>query len=116
MNIEQIMALADEYSTYPGHPVMRKDLQAAIESLGQPTFVKHEVESAEDWSEWVCPDPNEYLIKCCDCGLVHEAQFRVAKYKPLSSEEFTVTDNPNVQAQFRMKRHSAPGAQPKEQS
>jgi predicted RNase H-like nuclease (RuvC/YqgF family) len=35
MNIEQIMALADEYSTYSGHPVMRKDLQAAIESLVQ---------------------------------------------------------------------------------
>jgi hypothetical protein len=82
----------------------------------QPTFVKHEVESAEDWSEWVCPDPDEYLIKCCDCGLVHEAQFRVAEYKPTPSEEFVVTNNPDMQTQFRMKRHSAPGAQPKEPS
>jgi multidrug efflux pump subunit AcrA (membrane-fusion protein) len=82
----------------------------------QPTFVKHEVESAEDWSELVCPDPDEYLIKCCDCGLVHEAQFRVAEYKPTPSEEFVVTNNPDMQTQFRMKRHSAPGAQLKDQS
>ncbi len=73
-------------------------------------FIKHEVESAEDWSEWVCPDPNEYLIKCCDCGLVHEAQFRVAEYKPTPSEEFVVTNNPDMQTQFRMKRHNIKGA------
>lgn len=78
----------------------------------QPTFIKHEVESAEDWSDWVCPDPNEYLIKCCDCGLVHEAQFRVAEYKPTPSEEFVVTGNPDMQTQFRMKRHSSIVQQP----
>jgi cell division protein FtsB len=47
MNIEQIMALADEYSTYPGHPVMRKDLQAAIEALVQERdALKNQLETA----------------------------------------------------------------------
>lgn len=28
------------------------------------------------WSEWVYPRTDKnYLMKCCDCGLVHEVQF-----------------------------------------
>ena len=70
----------------------------------QPDFIKHEVENAYDWSEWVCPDPESYLMKCCDCGLVHEAQFRVAKYEPAPSDECEVVSDPDLQAQFRMRR------------
>ena len=69
-----------------------------------PEFTKHEVENPYDWSEWVCPDPKSYLMKCCDCGLVHEAQFRVAKYKPAPSDECEVVSDPDLQAQFRMRR------------
>ena len=29
------------------------------------------------WTRWVQPRPEKYLIKCCDCGLVHELQFRI---------------------------------------
>ena len=43
-------------------------------------FIKHEVENPGDWTEWVCPDPKSYLMKCCDCGLVHEVQFGVVRY------------------------------------
>lgn len=28
------------------------------------------------WSEWVEPVMNGYLMQCCDCGLVHEMQFK----------------------------------------
>lgn len=31
--------------------------------------------------EWVTPVRNGYLMKCCDCGLVHRMDFRVAKDK-----------------------------------
>jgi hypothetical protein len=31
------------------------------------------------WSEWVQPIMNGYMMKCCDCGLVHEMQFRALK-------------------------------------
>lgn len=31
---------------------------------------------AEGWSEWIHPLPG-YLMKCCDCGLVHEMQVAV---------------------------------------
>lgn len=70
-----------------------------------PEFTKHEVENPYDWSEWVCPDPKGYLMKCCDCGLVHEAQFGVVRYKSETErEDCDMVDDPNLQAVFRMRR------------
>ena len=75
------------------------------EALEQPEFIKYEVESAEDWSEWVCPNPHKYLMKCCDCGLVHEAQFGVVRYKSETEREYCdMVNDPNLQAVFRMRR------------
>jgi len=71
----------------------------------EPEFIKHEVESAEDWSEWVCPDAKGYLMKCCDCGLVHEAEFGVVRYKSETErEDCEPVEDPNLQAVFRMRR------------
>lgn len=58
----------------------------------------------DGFCEWVCPKPIGYLMQCCDCGLIHEVETRVAKYEPRPSEEFTVSDDPDLQAQLRMKR------------
>ena len=75
------------------------------EALAQPEFTKHEVENADDWSEWVCPDAKGYLMKCCDCGLVHEAEFGVVRYKSETEREACdFVDDPNLQAVFRMRR------------
>ena len=80
-------------------------INAIKEALAQPEFIKHEVENADDWSEWVCPDPKNYLMKCCDCGLVHEAQFGVVRYKSETErEDCDIVDDPNLQAVFRMRR------------
>ena len=79
----------------------------AEESSGteQPEFITHSVEQPYDWSEWVCPDPKSYLMKCCDCGLVHEAQFGVVRYKSeIEREDCDMVDDPNLQAVFRMRR------------
>lgn len=82
-----------------------KTIDACREALAQPEFTKHEVENADDWSDWVCPDPKSYLMKCCDCGLVHEAQFKVVRYKSEDErEDCDMVDDPNVQAVFRMRR------------
>lgn len=37
------------------------------------------VENDDGWSDWVQPRHSRYLLKCCDCGLVHVMQFRVVK-------------------------------------
>ena len=58
----------------------------------------------DGWSNWVCPRPQGYLMQCCDCELIHEVDFRVVRYESESSEVYEVVDDPNLQAQMRMKR------------
>lgn len=37
-----------------------------------------EYEVTEDgYSRWVQPVPNGYKMACCDCGLVHDMDFRI---------------------------------------
>ena len=86
---------------YQSKRAMAQDKLAQPEQ--EPVFIKHHGDD-EGWSEWVCPDPDDYLISCCDCGLVHQAQFRVAKYAPAPSEECEIVNDPDLQAQFRMRR------------
>ena len=44
-------------------------------------------------------------MKCCDCGLVHEAEFGVVRYKSETErEDCDMVDDPNLQAMFRMRR------------
>ena len=71
----------------------------------EPEFIQHVVEHPTDWSEWVCPAPQGYLMKCCDCGLVHEAEFGVVRYKSETErEDCEPVNDPNLQAVFRMRR------------
>lgn len=58
------------------------------------------------WCDWVHPKPG-YLMKCCDCGLVHEVQFkavRVTKKKRGGWVEFEDVEDPDVSVVFRAKR------------
>ena len=73
-------------------------------------FTKHEVESFDDWSGWVSPDPEQYFMKCCDCGLVHEMQFKVAKYSEGDKCEFVA--DADLQAVFRARRTTPPQRKP----
>lgn len=41
--------------------------------------LKREVEGDDGWSDWVHPIPRKYKMGCCDCGLVHNMDFRVVK-------------------------------------
>lgn len=59
----------------------------------------------DGFSNWVCPKPLGYLMQCCDCGLIHEAEFRVVQYKNEDSDEFDVVADVNMQVHFRMRRY-----------
>ena len=62
-------------------------------------------EALEDgWCDWVCPKPRGYLMQCCDCELIHEVDFRVVRYESEDSEVYEVVDDPNLQAQMRLRR------------
>jgi hypothetical protein len=73
-------------------------------------FIEHKVENEGDWSEWVNPDSEQYFMKCCDCGLVHEMQFKVVKYS--EGDECEFIDDADLQAVFRARRATPPAAQP----
>ena len=63
-----------------------------------------EAVTEDGWCDWVCPKPQGYLMQCCDCELIHEVDFRVVQYEPRPSEVYEVVDDPNLQAQMRLKR------------
>jgi hypothetical protein len=82
---------------------LRQKLEQAEKQEGLPQdFIVHEVEKEGDWSEWVCPDPEQYFMKCCDCGLVHEMQFKVVKYSV--GDKCVGVNDPDVRGIFRARR------------
>ena len=56
---------------------------------------------ADGWSEWVRPVVDNYRIACCDCGLVHNMEFRTADD---GLPEFRVSRNNRSTGQLR--RHA----------
>ena len=109
LTLEALQDYVDEYGPWSDDSgaqyVLRVGKEALAKPSQEPEFIKHEVESAEDWSEWVCPNPHKYLMKCCDCGLVHEAEFGVVRYKSETErEDCEPVNDPNLQAVFRMRR------------
>jgi hypothetical protein len=62
----------------------------------------------DGWTDWVHPLPG-YLMKCCDCGLVHEVDARVGriiKRDPDNHSQYEWDDdiNGDLIVMFRMKR------------
>ncbi len=56
--------------------------------------------------EWVQPVPRGYLLKCCDCGLVHRLDFRVLR---LNKRRNRMTIQGSAyKVQFRAYREDSP--------
>ena len=62
---------------------------------------KIEIEGKNGWCRWVPPLMRGYKMACCDCGLVHEMQFKAVRvtkinrdktwnYRELSRKKFRV--------------------------
>lgn len=45
----------------------------------QMSKIKVEFEVNGKWSRWVPPKMKGYKMACCDCGLVHDMQFKVVE-------------------------------------
>ena len=111
LSIRAITALREALAEQPAQTatytcgVCGVSMQMEPPAQQEPEFFTHCVDQPYDWSEWVCPDPKGYLMKCCDCGLVHEAEFGVVRYKSETErEDCDMVDDPNLQAVFRMRR------------
>jgi len=63
------------------------------------------VEGRGGWCEWVHPKPDGYLMKCCDCGLVHELQFKTFVETKQKRGGFQAVELPwPIRAMFRARR------------
>lgn len=59
------------------------------------------------WTEWIYPESKSYLMKCCDCGLVHELQFKTFAETKQKRDKFEVAELPwPIRAMFRARRAS----------
>jgi hypothetical protein len=66
-------------------------------------FIKHKA-GRGGWSNWVFPE-NRYFLKCCDCGLVHEAEFKTFLEKDRKGKIFEVISLPKeIRVMFRLRR------------
>jgi nitrate/TMAO reductase-like tetraheme cytochrome c subunit len=65
--------------------------------------------NAQGWTRWQQPNHEGYLLKCCDCGLVHELQFAVVKFENSESKKAEFMDDPNLRVAFKAKRAALKG-------
>ena len=71
------------------------------------TLCKRIPADRDGWCEWQLPKMRGYLMQCCDCGLVHEVEFRVVKAtkrKRWGWKDGEIIDDPDYQVQMRMRR------------
>ena len=68
------------------------------------------VEIGGNFSEWRQPQRTDYKLGCCDCGLVHDFEFRVVRViKDLGRGEKVIQeidDQEQYAVQFRAKRNT----------
>lgn len=62
-----------------------------------------EAQDEDGWSEWIHPLPG-YLMGCCDCGLVHEMEFEIAKSNG-DARGFNRGEGTETVIIFRARRH-----------
>jgi len=56
------------------------------------------------WSDWIFPT-DKYLMKCCDCGLVHQLEFRTFAETRQKRGAFEVVRLPwPIRVMFRARR------------
>jgi len=61
------------------------------------------------WTDWQKPVMRGYRLGCCDCGLVHDIDFRVVRVVKRNrdgSKEVEVLPSKNYQVEFRVRRNN----------
>ena len=64
---------------------------------GRAVMVYHKPKTGE----WVAPIPKGYKFRCCDCGLVHQMDFRVVEIGKGKQIQFRAERDNRATAQVR---------------
>ena len=67
------------------------------------TCFQTEYENEDGWTDWIHPLPG-YKLACCDCGLVHDMQFRI---DDLGQINFRASRNNRSTGQYRRAHKAA---------
>ncbi len=67
-------------------------------------FKTEYVKTKRSWTKWINPIMKGYLLKCCDCGLVHELDFKVIFAHSYKREKLATEMPKEFQVMFRAKR------------
>lgn len=70
--------------------------------------IRKEIELEDGWSREVAPVMEGYKLACCDCGLVHDMDFKVVKVtqnNPDGSWESEEVDAEEYRVIFKAKRN-----------
>ncbi len=59
-----------------------------------------------NWSLWITPVMRGYLMACCDCGLVHELEFKALEVKKQRKRDWLYREFPRTthRVAFRARR------------
>lgn len=92
---------------FPGLVVQRLgvDFATQLKKLRgtMPKVFQTEIENDDGWSDWIHPLQKPYYkMACCDCGLVHNMQFRIDEQGRIN---FRASRNRRSTAQLRRHRH-----------
>lgn len=63
------------------------------------------VQDDSGWSEWIQPVRKGYKLACCDCGLVHNVDFRVLKRNSTGARTVQFRVGRNARSTALMRRH-----------
>lgn len=78
--------------------------------MNRPTECEPMPAVTEDgWTEWIHP-VEPYFMQCCDCGLIHEAEFGITKDKEPKADgtwNATRVSDGSMEVIFRMRRARA---------
>lgn len=62
-------------------------------------------ENPNGWSDWIAPVMRNYKLGCCDCGLVHDLQFKVLEVTRNGKKTFDGAEVNGHRVLFRARRN-----------
>lgn len=69
-----------------------------------PRF-RDEQDEGDGWTRWVRPVMQGYKMACCDCGLVHDMDFRVMRQTGAIEDDIWVEDG-SAEVEFKVRRNN----------
>jgi hypothetical protein len=103
---QQVLDALEDVTDGAEEPHKTKEAIETIRSRlnAQPTIECTQIDpvTEDGWSEWQFPIHKGYLMQCCDCGLVHEVNFKVVEKIGRTKKDGSWDGEPTKKGKFRV--------------